>query len=154
MPEPDANVRPYLPREMQDWRESWEMTCKFCARSPGCDICEAMIDHLSGEGPWPEGGFVTDPGAGMSCLSYQPRRDRKPLARQQLRRLARQGEASAPPMCGGCAARKGSEASVSLHTRRDFAASVQDQTIFLCHETGGYCGGWVKAVLAKRGGKA
>ena len=54
-----------------------------------------------------------------------------------------------PPVCGGCAATKGTDASKTRHTRLDFEAAVKDRRHFLCHERPGYCGGWVRAVLAR-----
>lgn len=141
---------PFLPSK-NDWRECWEKTCAACAHMPGCDICEAMIEYSNGEGPWPEGGWVTDPGAGVSCLSYAPNRRSQKLSRQQVRRLARMNSASLPPVCAGCAATKGTDASKTLHTRRDFEACVRDRRVFQCHERPGYCGGWVRAVLARAG---
>lgn len=142
--------RPYCPPSLDDWRECWEMTCRHCAHWIGCEMVEAMIEHTEG-GPWPEGGWVTDPGAGMSCLSYQPRATQPKLSRQQLRRLARMNPATLPPVCGGCAATRGTEASQSLHTRRDFETAVKERRQFLCHERPGYCGGWVRAILARAG---
>ncbi|TFL16399.1 hypothetical protein [Jannaschia formosa] len=141
---------PYCPPDLDQWKECWEMTCRHCARWLNCDLTEAMIEHREG-GPWPEGGWVTDPGAGVTCLSYQPRATQPQLSRQQLRRLARMNPASLPPVCGGCAATKGTDASKSLHTRRDFDASVKDRRQFMCHERPGYCGGWIRAVLARAG---
>lgn len=147
-----ASVRtPFKPETTADWTEAWEVTCRACANMPGCAICEAMIDHLHGGGPWPEGGFVTDPGAGVTCLSFQPHRRAPQLSRQQLRRLGRMSDEMLPPVCGGCAATKGTDASKTLHTRRDFDAAVKDRRQFLCHERPGYCGGWVRAVLARAG---
>ena len=143
--------RPFKPANQQDWRDTWKVTCAACARMPGCDICEEMIEHLSGEGPWPEGGFVTDQGADVSCLSYEPHRRAPQLSRQQLRRLARMSDDMLPPVCAGCAATKGTDARKTLHTRRDFEAAVKDRRQFLCHERPGYCGGWVRAVLARAG---
>jgi hypothetical protein len=111
-----------------------------------------MIDMKNG-GEWPEGGWVTDPGAGTSCLSYKPR-GASPLSRPQLRRLTRQSEASLPPVCGGCAARKGSEASTSMHTLRDYAHAVKNRSPFTCHEDPAktrLCGGWCRAVRRREG---
>lgn len=140
---------PYVP-DADDWKECWETTCGHCAKWSDCDILERMIYALEGD-PWPEGGWVTDPGAGMTCLSYEPRGNQPVVSRQQLRRLGRMNPQTMPPVCGGCAARKGTEASQSLHTQRDFDRAVKDRRQFLCHETGGYCGGWVRAMLARAG---
>lgn len=140
-------TEPYKPKDTADWQECWEVTCQHCARMPGCDVCEAMIEALSEGGDWPAQGFVYDEGAGVSCLSYEPHRRGPKVSRQQLRALDR----NRPPVCGGCAARKGTEASKSRHTRRDFEAAVKDRTQFMCHETGAPCGGWVRALLAKKG---
>ena len=144
-------TEPYKPTDLKDWQECWSVTCAACARMPGCDICGAMIESLSGDGPWPDAGFVYDEGAGVSCLSYAPHRKSPKISRQQLRRLARMSPETLPPVCGGCAAAKGTDASKSRHTRRDFEASVKDRRQFLCHERPGYCGGWVRAILARAG---
>lgn len=147
-------TEPYKPKTAADWTECWEVTCKACARMPGCDICDAMIESLSEGARWPEGGFVYDQGAGVSCLSYEPHGKAPKISRQQLRRLSRMNPQTLPPVCGGCAATKGTKASQSRHTRRDFEAAVKGQRQFLCHERPGYCGGWVRAMLsraAKRG---
>lgn len=133
---------PYKPTA-QEWPEAWQMLCGHCAHAGGCQIVEGMIEMKNG-GDWPEGGWVTDPGAGVTCLSYQPRPMER-LSRQRLRQAMRQ----AVPMCGGCAAQKGSEASVSLHTRRDFSAAVKSRALFVCHaegQMGRPCGGWCRAV--------
>lgn len=150
---------PYKPSKA-DWGETWQMLCGHCRPAVGCAVVEGMILHSAGDGPWPEGGWVTDAGAGVSCLSYEPA-PMKRLPRQQLRALARRKEADLPPVCSGCAARKGSEASVSLHTRRDYAAAVQQGALFFCHERlpadrqdwrlENLCGGWCRAV--RRRGK-
>lgn len=119
------------------------MLCGHCRHMPGCDVIEGMIEAKDGES-WPEGGWVTDPGAGVTCLSYEPRPMER-LSRQRLRHALRK----ARPMCGGCAAQKGSEASVSLHTRRDFHAAVKARALFACHEDPKLqrpCGGWCQAV--------
>ena len=139
----------YKPRTQEDWQECWETTCSACANMPGCEICEQMIDHLCDGAPWPEAGFVHDPGAGVSCLSYEPHRKAPRLSRQQLRRLSRLNPDTLPPVCSGCAATRGTDASKSRHTRQDFEAAVKDRRQFLCHERPGYCGGWIRAVLAR-----
>lgn len=131
-----------------EWAALWKMLCGHCAHFCTCDITEAMIEMKNG-GPWPEGGWVTDPGARVSCLSYEPRPMEK-LSRQRLRHALRH----ARPMCDGCAARKGSEASVSLHTRRDFHAAVKARAMFSCHEDPALrrpCGGWCQAVKRQLG---
>jgi hypothetical protein len=110
--------KPYKPNS-EEWTEVWEMLCGHCSRAGQCEVVEKMIEMKRGA-PWPEGGWVTDPGAGVTCLSYQPKH-MVGLSRQQLRQAVRQ----AAPMCSGCAAQKGSEASVSLHTRRDFSSAVK-----------------------------
>lgn len=138
--------RPFHPTA-DEWGDCWEMLCGHCEHAANCPIVEAMIEMQSG-GSWPEGGWVTDPGAGTTCLSYEPVK-RAPMIRQQFRALLRRKEADIPPVCGGCAALKGSEASVSLHTRRDYQASVRDRAPFLCHEDPEkkrLCGGWCRAV--------
>lgn len=142
----DAPRLPYAPTA-EEWRATYEMLCGFCDHQTRCEITEAMIEMKAG-GPWPEGGWVTDPGAQVTCLSYEPR-PVKPMPRQQLRQMLRTPEARLPPVCGGCAARRGSEASVSLHTRRDYAAAVRNRTPFTCHEDpdkARMCGGWCRAV--------
>jgi hypothetical protein len=146
--------QPICPSRNGEFAEVMDITCLHCemGREPlSCSILCGMLDHCAGEGPWPDGGWVTDPGAVSTCLSYVARKDRDKLSRQQVRRLGRMNPATLPPVCGGCAARKGSEASCALHTRRDFEQAVQDPSVFLCHERPGYCGGWVRALLAKRG---
>lgn len=140
---------PYRP-DAAEWEEAYLMLCAYCAHAVGCQVVEGMIAIKDG-GDWPEGGWVTDPGAGITCLSYEPK-PMAPLSRQRLRHAIRK----AKPMCNGCAAQKGSEASVSLHTRRDFAAAVQARALFVCHEDPTLqrpCGGWCQAVKSqvKRG---
>lgn len=145
--------QPYKPATDADWRECWDMLCRHCAHWLNCDVTEAMIEHCNG-GPWPDGGWTTDPGAQVTCLSYKPRGAQAAISRQQLRRLARMNPATLPPVCAGCAATKGTEASKTLHTRRDFEMAVKERRCFLCHERPGYCGGWVRAMLAKAGKRA
>lgn len=135
-----------------DWRECYEMLCEHCALHLRCPILEAMIEMKDGAA-WPEGGWVSDPGAGVTCLSYVPRGSAK-MPRQQRRQLARMKESELPPVCGGCAARRGTEASVSLHTRRDYQAAVRNGSLFTCHESpdnSQLCGGWCRAIRAKGG---
>lgn len=134
--------QPYHPTQAE-WPELFEMLCDQCAHLARCEVVEAMIIMKDG-GPWPEGGWVTDPGAGVTCLSYQPA-ERRTLPRAELRRALR----AAVPMCDGCAAQKGSEASVSLHTQRDFKAAVNGRQLFTCHKPGSQgkpCGGWCQAI--------
>jgi hypothetical protein len=141
--------RPYRPNRAE-WGDLYKMLCGYCARQLHCDICEGMI-ALKDTGIWPEGGWVSDPGAEVTCLSYEPRGGTK-LPRQQLRRLRRTPEAKLPEVCGGCAARRGSEASVSLHTQRDYQAAVRGQTRFECHQPGRkgeLCGGWCRAIIRR-----
>lgn len=141
---------PYSPSR-EDWTEIYQMLCGHCGNQLHCDVVEGMIEMKDGAAPWPAGGWVNDPGAGVSCLSYVPK-DAKRLPRQQMRRLLRQCEADLPPVCGGCAARKGTEASASLHTRRDYQGAVRNRTIFLCHEDldkHRLCGGWCRAIRSK-----
>jgi len=143
---------PFTPPESpEEWRAEFEMLCLHCARfGAGCPIIEAMIEMRQG-GPWPDGGWVTDPGAGVTCLSYEAV-NRPRLPRQQLRAIKRAPEHQLPPVCGGCAALKGSDASVSLHTRRDFAAAVKNESSFVCHEFPDKehtCGGWCRAIRAR-----
>jgi hypothetical protein len=133
---------PYRPTA-DEWPEVFNMLCGHCAHFGECQIVEGMIEMKDG-GQWPDGGWTTDPGAGVTCLSYQTR-PMKRLSRQQLRQAIRQ----AVPMCSGCAAQKGSEASVSLHTRRDFSTAVKSRALFVCHaegQKGKPCGGWCQAV--------
>lgn len=135
---------PYSPTE-DEWPDVFNMLCGHCAHARNCEVIERMIEMKAG-GPWPEGGWVTDPGAGVTCLSYEPNPlMMEPLTRQRLRQVTRKSG----PMCSGCAARKGSEASVSLHTRRDFHAAVKARALFVCHEDPALrrpCGGWCRAV--------
>ena len=138
---------PYHP-PAEAWAECWQMLCGHCRHWIGFAVVERMIEMKDG-GPWPEGGWVTDPGAGITCLSYDPK-EAQPLSRQAIRQIARSPETRLPPVCAGCAARAGSEASVSLHTQRDFRAAVKRRSKFLCHETGNLCGGWCRAVAARR----
>lgn len=144
---PPQDRSPYYPT-MAEWPEVYGMLCGYCSNQTRCEIIEAMID-LKNDGPWPDGGWVSDPGAGVSCLSYAPK-PAKPWSRQRMRAMKRSRESDLPPVCGGCAARRGSEASVSLHTRRDYAAAVRNRTPFDCHERSGEpCGGWCRAVLRR-----
>lgn len=146
--------KPYVPPGLAEWDATFRMLCMHCAKSAGCTVIEGMIEMKDGH-PWPLGGWVTDPGAGSSCLSYEPQ-PRASLAAERLAVFMALPEAELPPVCGGCAARKGSEASVSLHTRRDYAAAVRDRHLFVCHEDPALqrpCGGWVRAIR-QRGASA
>lgn len=145
----DTDRQPYRPNQAE-WPGLYKMLCGHCSHQLQCDVVERMIEMKDGS-PWPPGGWVTDPGSGVSCLSYASKGAR-PLPRQQMRKMLRQPEKDLPPVCDGCAARKGTEASVSLHTRRDYQASVRNKTIFICHEDPGMqrlCGGWCRAIRAK-----
>lgn len=136
---------PYYPTK-ENWSDGFDMLCRFCANITRCTITESMIETMSG-GPWPDGGWATDPGAGITCLSYQTK-SRHPLSPDDLTETM----AKAAPMCDGCAAQKGSEASVSLHTRRDFRKAVNTPFVFYCHaegQEGKPCGGWCQAVKAR-----
>ena len=138
--------KPYNPADAE-WADLYEMLCSYCRHHLNCAVIEGMIEMKHGA-PWPDGGWVHDRGAGVSCLSYQT----KPLAelsRQQLRRIQRMPEDQIPPVCGGCAARKGTDASKSRHTRADFQSAVSSHGKFFCHETGELCGGWCRAIRAK-----
>lgn len=159
---PSLRESPRLPLvpSAAEWRDTYEMLCGHCDHQLGCDVIEQMIEIKDG-GAWPTGGWVTDPGAGVTCLSYVPKGARR-LPRQQMRAMLRAREADLPAVCGGCAARRGTGASVSLHTQRDYAGAVRDQTPFTCHEDPTkerLCGGWCRAVRRKvssisdRGGK-
>lgn len=137
---------PYAPTK-SEWRELLSMLCEHCVRWPACDIIDGMIEMKDG-GDWPAGGWVTDPGAETTCLSYSPRLPQK-LSRPVLKRAL----SSACDMCDGCAARKGSEASVTLHTQRDFSGAVNNRSVFFCHKPENRlkpCGGWANAVLSKK----
>lgn len=127
----------------EEWEEAFSMLCGMCQRLGECEVIEGMIDVKNGK-PWPQGGWVTDPGAGITCLSYQP----KPVRTLNDDELA-QALGDAVPMCDGCAARKGTDASQALHTQRDFKQAVSDRGLFTCHKPGSEgkpCGGWCKAV--------
>lgn len=144
---PSAERKPIVPNPDM-WREAIAMLCEPCRHFPGCDVVEGMIEMKEG-GEWPEGGWVTDPGAGITCLSYQPRSVRK-LSGVELDQALK----DSVPMCDGCAARKGTDASKALHTQRDFSQSVKDQGRFTCHKPeskGKSCGGWCSAVVRKWG---
>ncbi|KFF48127.1 hypothetical protein GY26_16255 [Gammaproteobacteria bacterium MFB021] len=133
---------PYAPTNAE-WEGLFNNLCMHCDRLGRCDVIEGMIEMKDG-GEWPQGGWVTDPGAAVTCLSYEPK-PRLPLSRQRLRQAMRKSV----PMCDGCAARKGSDASRSLHTQRDFAESVRSRAQFNCHAAGNEgkpCGGWCQAV--------
>lgn len=137
---------PYQPIK-EEWREVFDMLCGHCANLlTGCDIVDGMIEMKDG-GDWPAGGWVHDVGAGVSCLSY------KTAAMETLTESDLQFYINkAVPMCDGCAARKGSEASISHHTRIDFREAVNNKALFTCHKAcnlGKPCGGWANAVASK-----
>lgn len=123
------------------------MLCDFCSNQLSCAIIDGMIEMKDG-GHWPEKGWVYDQGSGVSCLSYKPK-PHPSISRQELRQIKRTPEDRLPPVCGGCAARKGTEASVSRHTREDFKAAVRNRSRFTCHETKNDCGGWCRAVASQ-----
>lgn len=138
---------PYKPSK-KEWGEIYEMLCNHCDMQLRCEVVEGMIEMKDG-GEWPEGGWIVDVGGGVSCLSYVALKQ-EPLTPDQLQKAID----SAVPMCNGCAARKGSEASVCLHTQRDFKAAVKNQTVFFCHQKDRErdpCGGWAQAVSSKLG---
>ena len=111
-----------------------------------CDVIEGMIE-MKDSGIWPEGGWVHDEGAGVTCLSYQPKLG-KPFDPEKLEEIIRRPENLLPRQCRECAATKGSPASKSLHTNRDFSQSVKERSTFLCHKgkCNKVCGGWIRAI--------
>jgi len=136
------NHTPYFPAR-NEWEEAYYMLCEHCANQASCDVVEGMIEIKDG-GKWPSGGWVHDPGGWVSCLSYAAR-TRPPIIKHKLINVLNE----AVQMCGGCAAQKGSEASVCLHTQRDFRQAVKDKALFICHEEknkGKPCGGWANAI--------
>ena len=138
---------PFLPLP-DKWNSVYDMLCNHCVHQPQCGLPDAMMAFAYGRGAWPDNAWVTDPGAGCTCLSYAPRPIPK-MPLEQLRALAGMPEEQLPHVCGGCAARKGSEASVALHTQRDYRAGVRDTSVFTCHEdpeNKRVCGGWCRAV--------
>lgn len=141
-----APAIPYRPTDAT-WPEIYEMLCGHCARQLDCAVLEAMIALKDGA-PWPDGGWVHDIGAGVSCLSYETKPIRK-ATRQLVRQIRRLPEERLPPVCGGCAARKGTDASACRHTRKDFTAAVRTRGVFRCHETGELCGGWCRAIRGR-----
>lgn len=145
---PDTPERKPIVPNADMWREAIAMLCEPCRHFPGCDVVEGMIEMKEG-GEWPEGGWVTDPGAGMTCLSYQPMSVRTLSDDELMGALS-----DSVSMCDGCAARKGTDASKVLHTQRDFSQAVKDRGKFMCHKPeskGKSCGGWCSAVLRRRG---
>lgn len=130
--------------DLEDWQDIYGILCEYCANQINCGVVDAMIEMKDG-GAWPDGGWVYDAGAGVSCLSYKAKHGPR-VSRQELRQIKRVPEDRLPPVCGGCAARKGTEASVSRHTREDFKSAVKNKTRFTCHETKKDCGGWCRAV--------
>lgn len=144
---PGKTPIPYKPVR-SEWSDIYEMLCNHCDLQLRCDVVEGMIEMKDG-GPWPEGGWIADVGGGVSCLSYVPL-TQPALLPEKLQEAID----SAVPMCHGCAARKGSEASVCLHTQRDFKAAVRNRTVFFCHQSEVNrepCGGWAQAVSSKLG---
>jgi hypothetical protein len=142
----DGRRRPIRPTDAE-WPALYAMLCDHCVHQLSCPITERLIEAKDGAAP-PTDGWVTDPGAGVTCLSYAAKKLR-PVSRQRLRAIARMDESALPLVCAGCAARKGSEASVSLHTRRDFEAAVRARALFVCHEDPAHeqpCGGWCRAI--------
>lgn len=126
-----------------DWVEAIEMLCYMCADFLDCDVCEEMIERKNEDQPVAN-GFATDPGSEITCLSYRPK-GCLPLTDDKLKEFI--AGSKGKDMCGGCAARKGSAASNSLHTQRDFSKSVQSKTLFSCHEgRKGPCIGWCRAI--------
>ena len=139
--------QPYRPQP-EEWEEAVTMLCFQCARLNHCTLIDQMIECKDG-GEWPTAGWVTDPGAGITCLSYQTRLLQR-MEREDIEATA----ATNPATCEGCAARKGTDASQSLHTRRDFTTAVRIPALFVCHEDPAGkrpCGGWCKAVMARMG---
>ena len=137
--------QPYRP-DSADWEETITMLCFQCARFQHCTLIDQMIECKDG-GEWPTGGWVTDPGAGVTCLSYQTRPLQK-ISQDEIQAIA----ATNPTTCQGCAARKGTDASKALHTRRDFTTAVRPPGLFVCHEDTEAqrpCGGWCKAVIQR-----
>lgn len=139
--------RPFLPHP-DNWDTIYEMLCGHCAQQAVCQLPAAIMAFVRGKGPWPENAWVTDPGAGCTCLSYRSR-PVTPLTPEQRAALSKTPETELPHVCGGCAARKGSDASVALHTQRDYRTAVKDRSEFTCHEdpeNKRLCGGWCRAV--------
>lgn len=140
--------KPYKPTS-NEWEDAFNMLCYHCSRFDDCSVIEGMIEMKCPE-EWPSGGWVSDPGSGVTCLSYQPKK-RKTLQGEELKKAL----SEAVPMCDGCAAQKGSDASVSLHTRRDFVVAVKTKALFTCHtegQEGKPCGGWRRAVQGSDSG--
>ena len=51
-------VAPYTPTNcLDDWRDTYEMLCGFCAHEINCPIVDGMIEMKDG-GSWPDGGWV------------------------------------------------------------------------------------------------
>jgi hypothetical protein len=138
---------PYRPTQ-QEWAGIYNMLCGHCALQFKCDVIEGMIE-CTHSGVWIEGGWVEDEGAGVTCLSYQPKAG-KPFDSEKLQNILRRPEKLLPRQCRECAATKGSAASKSLHTNRDFSKSVKERSIFLCHKgkCNKICGGWIRAIKA------
>ncbi|MBN9319485.1 MAG: hypothetical protein J0I28_07360 [Caulobacterales bacterium] len=142
---------PFLPDPAR-WNDVYDMLCGHCANKADCGLIEAMLAFAQGRTrEWPENAWVTDLGTSATCLSYAPIRG-ETISRQRLDALAHTPDEALPHVCGGCAAKKGTEASVALHTQRDYRAAVRDQSEFTCHEdpeNKRLCGGWCRAVQRK-----
>lgn len=138
---------PFLPPPDR-WNEVYDMLCGHCGNQPQCQLVKSMLEFARGYGQWPDNAWVSDPGAGATCLSYAPKYV-APMPAHRATALAEMPEEHLPTMCGGCAAQKGSEASVALHTQRDYKAAVRNGYEFNCHEDPEgkrLCGGWCRAV--------
>lgn len=137
----------------EHWNQVVDMLCANCALTDTCQLPAQMLAFAQGRGDWPAEAWVTDPGAGETCLSYVPV-PREAISRERLEALANTPEEYLPHVCGGCAASKGTGASVALHTQRDYRAAVRDKSEFTCHEdpeNKRLCGGWCRAVQRKEG---
>jgi hypothetical protein len=143
------NQKPYiLSPTREEWRGIYAMLCGHCALQLNCEVIEKMIKTKNG-GAYPENGWIEDEGAGVSCASYQPKKG-KPFPPEKLQEIVRRPESLLPKQCRECAATKGSPASKTLHTNRDFSLSVKEKSTFLCHKgkCNKICGGWIRAIKA------
>ena len=144
----EASTRdPFLPLPDQ-WDAIYEMLCGHCDSQSQCGLPHAMLEFAYDRGSWPDDAWVTDTGAGCTCLSYVPKPVQQ-ISDAQLNAIAEMPADMLPHVCGGCAARKGSEASVALHTQRDYRAAVRERSQFTCHEdpeNKRLCGGWCRAL--------
>lgn len=127
------------------------LTCRHCARV--MEECEAFADAVAAtrerRAPrfWIAGRTPDTP----SCNRYLTKAALGTPYHGDLK-----GPARKEP-CVGCAARKGSEASRTLHTQRDFQACVRTGHRFDCHHgtrAGKPCSGWARARLAYLEGKS